>query len=469
VARQKLLPFPGDEVPADETGLAGGDTRHVSGPVQASQAAPASKTGTETTGSSLFDEVLRRETLNRAWALVRANKGAPGVDGVTIDGFMAWIGEHKATVLAALRDGSYQPSPVRRVDIPKPGGGTRMLGVPTVLDRVIQQAIVIVLTPVLDPTFSGSSYGFRPKKSAHDAVRQARSFVRDGHRWVVDLDLSKFFDRVNHDVLMERLARRIDDKRLLRLIRRYLEAGMMSDGVVTERQEGTPQGGPLSPLLANVLLDEWDKQLEARGHKFCRYADDCNIYVKSKRAGERVMSWCVAFLEGRLRLKVNAEKSAVDRPWNRKFLGLTVTSGREPKIRIAGKSRERFADRVREITSRRRGISIERMVRELNRYLQGWFGYFRLSETPSVLEELDGWIRRRLRCFLLKQWKPGRGRRRALQRLGVLDAHMISGSRKGPWRLSKTQAVHAGLDKTWFDNLGLFNLTAQWRLRSQAV
>jgi group II intron reverse transcriptase/maturase len=344
-----------------------------------------------------------------------------------------------------------------------------MLGVPTVLDRVIQQAIVIVLTPVLDPTFSASSYGFRPKKSAHDAVRQARGFVRDGHRWVVDLDLSKFFDRVNHDVLMERLARRIDDKRLLRLIRRYLEAGMMSEGVVTEREEGTPQGGPLSPLLANVLLDEWDKQLEARGHKFCRYADDCNIYVKSKRAGERVMSWCVAFLEGRLRLKVNAEKSAVDRPWNRKFLGLTVTHGREPKIRIARASRDRFEDRVRVITSRRRGISIERMVRELNRYLQGWFGYFRLSETPSVLEELDGWIRRRLRCFLLKQWRPGRGRRRALERLGVLDAFMISGSRKGPWRLSKTQAVHAGLDQIWFDTLGLFNLTAQWRLKSQAV
>jgi group II intron reverse transcriptase/maturase len=328
---------------------------------------------------------------------------------------------------------------------------------------------VIVLTPILDPTFSQSSYGFRPKKSAHDAVRQAREFVREGHRWVVDLDLSKFFDRVNHDVLLGRLARRIDDPRLLRLIRRYLQAGMMSNGVATEREEGTPQGGPLSPLLANVLLDDWDKQLEARGHKFCRYADDCNIYVKSKRAGERVMSWCVAFLEGRLRLKVNADKSAVDRPWNRKFLGLSVTNGRQPKIRIAAKSRERFEDRVREFTSRRRGVSIERMVRELNRYLQGWFGYFRLSETPSVLEELDGWIRRRLRCFLVKQWKPGRGRRSALNRLGAPNAQMISGSRKGPWRLSKTQAVHMGLDTAYFQKLGLFNLTEQWRLKSQAV
>lgn len=469
MARQKLLPFPEDDVPPCAEGLSGGDARNAFGPVQVPQAIPASKSHTETTGSSLFDEVLRRETLNRAWNQVRANKGAPGVDGVTIDGFLAWISEHKETVLAALRDGSYLPSPVRRVDIPKPGGGTRMLGVPTVLDRVIQQAIVIVLTPILDPTFSQSSYGFRPKKSAHDAVRQACEFVREGHRWVADLDLSKFFDRVNHDVLMGRLARRIDDPRLLRLIRRYLQAGMMSDGVVSEREEGTPQGGPLSPLLANVLLDDWDKQLEARGHKFCRYADDCNIYVKSKRAGERVMSWCVEFLEGRLRLKVNADKSAVDRPWNRKFLGLSVTNGRQPKIRIAAKSRERFEDRVRELTSRRRGISIQRMVRELNRYLQGWFGYFRLSETPSVLEELDGWIRRRLRCFLVKQWKPGRGRRTALNRLGAPNAQMISGSRKGPWRLSKTQAVHMGLDTAYFQKLGLFNLTEQWRFKSQAV
>lgn len=469
MARQKLLPFPEDDRPPVDRGPAGGDTRNVFGPVRVSQAIPASTPNTETTGSSLLDEVLRPRTLNRAWTQVRANQGAPGVDGVTITDFPAWLGEHKETVLAALREGTHQPSPVRRVDIPKPGGGTRMLGVPTVLDRVIQQAIVIVLTPILDPTFSSSSYGFRPNKSAHDAVRQAREFVASGQRWVVDLDLSKFFDRVNHDILMERLARRISDRRLLRLIRRYLQAGMMADGVVTERGEGTPQGGPLSPLLANVLLDDWDKQLEARGHKFCRYADDCNIYVKSKCAGERVMSWCTAFLEGRLRLKVNVEKSAVDRPWNRKFLGLSVTNGKRPKLRIAPQSRKRFEDRVREITSRRRGVSVERMVRELNRYLQGWFGYFRLTEAPSVLEELDGWIRRRLRCFLLKQWKPGRGRRRALTRLGASDPWMISGSRKGPWRLSKTKAVHTGLDASYFTKLGLFHLSEQWRRLSQAV
>jgi RNA-directed DNA polymerase len=259
---------------------------------------------------------------------------------------------------------------------------------------------------------------------------------------------------VNHDVLMESLARRIYDKRLLRLIRRDLQAGMMAEGVVTGREEGTPQGGPLSPLLANVLLDEWDRQLEARGHKFCRYADDCNVYVRSRRAGERVMSWCAAFLECRLRLKVNAEKSAVDRPWNRKFLGLSVTNGKRPKIRIAPQSRKRFEDRVREITSRRRGVSIKRMLWELNRYLQGWFGDFRLTETPRMLEELDGWIRRRLRCFLLKQWKPDPGPPPVSAAVGGSRPWMISGSRKGPWRLSKTKAVHMGLDTSYFAKLG---------------
>lgn len=343
-----------------------------------------------------------------------------------------------------------------------------MLGIPTVLDRVIQQAIVIVLTPVIDPTFSESSYGFRPGRSGRDAVRQARQFVTEGHRWVVDLDLSKFFDRVNHDILMERLSRRIKDKPLLRLIRKYLEAGMMADGVVVRREEGTPQGGPLSPLLANVLLDEWDKLLESRGHRFCRYADDCNIYVKSRQSGERVMSWCVRFLERRLRLQVNTEKSAVDRPWYRKFLGMSVTSGRQPKLRIASKSVERFKERVRGITSRRRGISVTRMIEELNRYIRGWFGYFRMTETPSVLEELDGWTRRRIRCFMLKQWKAGRGRGRALRRLGVREASHISGSRKGPWRLSQTKQTHAGLNLKWFEEQGLFSLKQRWRELSQA-
>jgi group II intron reverse transcriptase/maturase len=343
-----------------------------------------------------------------------------------------------------------------------------MLGVPTVLDRLIQQAIVLVLTPILDPTFSPSSYGFRPGRSAHHAVRQARKYVAEGHRWVVDLDLSKFFDRVNHDILMERLARRISDKTLLRLVRRYLAAGMMQDGVVVERAEGTPQGGPLSPLLANLLLDEWDRELDRRGHRFCRYADDCNIYVRSRKAGQRVMAWCRKLLEGRLRLKVNEEKSAVDRPWNRKFLGMSVTNGRVPKLRMASQSIDRMKSRVRALTARRRGISVRRMVEELNRFLRGWIGYFRLAETPSRFEDLDGWIRRRLRCFLLSQWKAGRGRRRALSRLGVREAGNISWSRKGPWRLSKTHQTHQGLTAAYFRSLGLLSLTDQWRRLSQA-
>lgn len=459
--RQKLLPFMKEAIDGE-------NGRNPNVPSVASQAARASTEATKTTDSSLIEEVLHKETLTRAWKQVRANRGAPGVDGVTIEAFPAWYREHGPAVMQALREGRYLPSPVRRVDIPKPGGGTRMLGVPTVLDRLIQQAIVLVLTPILDPTFSPSSYGFRPGRSAHDAVRQARKFVTEGHRWVVDLDLSKFFDRVNHDILMERLARRIADKHLLRLIRRYLAAGMMQDGVVVERAEGTPQGGPLSPLLANLLLDEWDRELDRRGHRFCRYADDCNIYVRSRKAGQRVMAWCRKFLEGRLRLRVNEEKSAVDRPWNRKFLGLSVTNGRVPKIRLADPSVERMQSRVRALTARRRGVSIQRMVEELNRFLRGWFGYFRLAETPSRFERLDSWIRRRLRCFLLSQWKPGRGRRRALHRLGVSEAGNISWSRKGPWRLAKTYQTHQGLTASYFRSLGLLSLTDQWRALSQA-
>jgi len=461
MVRQKLLHF-------TEEGPDGGNGRNSFEPSRASQAARASRETTTTAGTSLMDEVLHQETLTRAWKQVRANQGAPGVDGITIDAFPAWYREHGSAVMQALREGRYQPSPVRRVDIPKPGGGTRMLGVPTVLDRLIQQAIVLVLTPILDPTFSPSSYGFRPGRSAHDAVRTARKFVAEGHRWVVDLDLSKFFDRVNHDILMERLARRIADKTLLRLVRRYLAAGMMQDGVVVERAEGTPQGGPLSPLLANLLLDEWDQELDRRGHRFCRYADDCNIYVRSRKAGQRVMAWCRKLLEGRLRLKVNEEKSAVDRPWNRKFLGMSVTCNRVPKIRVASQSVDRLQSRVRAFTARRRGISIRRMVDELNRFLRGWIGYYRLAETPSRFEELDGWIRRRLRCFLLSQWKAGRGRRRALHRLGVRDAGHISWSRKGPWRLSKTQQTHQGLNAAYFRSLGLLSLADHWRTLSQA-
>lgn len=458
--RQKLLPF--------EEGHDGGGGRNPSGPSQASQAGPASKEA-EAARPRLLRQAMRKETLLAAWKQVKANRGAPGVDGLMIADFPAWFREHGAQVRAALIEGTYQPAAVRRVDIPKAGGGIRTLGVPTVLDRVIQQAIAIVLTPIFDPTFSESSFGFRPGRSAHDAVRQTRGFIAEGYRWVVDMDLSKFFDRVNHDVLMERLARRIDDKTLLRLIRRYLSAGMMAGGVVTRRHEGTPQGGPLSPLLSNVLLDEWDKELERRGHRFARYADDCNIYVRSRKAGERVMASCREFLETRLRLKVNEEKSAVARPWTRKFLGYSVTSNRKPKLRLAAESVKRLKMRVRELTRRNRGISLERMIAELNRYLRGWFGYFRLVDTPSILEQLDGWIRRKLRCFLLKQWKPGRGTQRALQRLGVGNAGILAQSRKGPWRLSRTQHVSYGATNQYLATQGLLNLTQQWRILAEKI
>jgi group II intron reverse transcriptase/maturase len=411
----------------------------------------------------LLMQVVRKETLEAAWKQVRANKGAPGADGMTVDDFPAWFHEHGEQVVSALVEGTYEPAPVRRVDIPKPNGGTRTLGVPTVLDRVIQQAIATVLTPIFDPTFSESSHGFRPGRSAHGAVQQAKSYIADGYRWVVDIDLSKFFDRVNHDVLMERLARRIEDKALLRLIRRYLSAGMMQDGVVVDRREGTPQGGPLSPLLSNVLLDEWDKELERRGHRFVRYADDCNIYVRSRKAGERVLASCRKFLENRLRLKVNEGKSAVDRPWKRKFLGYSVTRYRKPKLRLAPDSVTRLKERVREMTRRGRGISLQQLIAELNPYLRGWLGYYRLIETPSVLEQLDKWLRRRLRCFLLKQWRTGSGRRRALRRLGVRDAWMISGSHKGFWRLSKAKGMCVGTPNRFFTQQGLLDLRQRWQ------
>ncbi len=452
--QQKLLPF--------GEGRDGVSGRYPLWPSSVQQAIPALKES-EAARSPLLEEVMRKETLEAAWKRVKANKGAPGVDGLTIKGFPAWFREHGGQVAIALMEGTYEPAPVRRVDIPKPSGGTRTLGVPTVLDRVIQQAIAIVLTPIFDPTFSESSHGFRPGRSAHNAVKQARSYVAEGYRWVVDMDLSKFFDRVNHDILMERLSRRIEDKALLRLIRRYLSAGMMSNGVIAQRHEGTPQGGPLSPLLSNVLLDEWDKELERRGHRFVRYADDCNIYVRSRVAGERVMASCRKFLERRLRLKVNEEKSAVARPWTRKFLGYSVTNGLKPKLRLAPQSTKRMRDRVRELTRRHRGISLQQMVTELNRYLRGWLGYFQLIETPTVLIPLESWIHRRLRSFLLKQWSTGSGRRRALRRLGVDDARKISGSRKGTWRLSRSQQIHAGLPNQYFADQGLLNLSQQWQ------
>ena len=410
----------------------------------------------------LMEEVCARDNLNRAYARVKANRGAPGVDGMTVGELARWLKRHKETLIASLRDGSYQPQPVRGVDIPKPGGGVRQLGIPTVVDRLVQQAILQVLDPLLDPTFSASSYGFRPGRGAHDALAAARQYVADGRVIVVDLDLEKFFDRVNHDILMSRLARRITDKRLLRIIRRFLQAGMMQNGVCVARDEGTPQGGPLSPLLANLLLDDLDKELEKRGHCFCRYADDCNIYVQSKAAGERVLASVTRFLEGKLKLRVNRKKSAVAFILERKFLGHRLLTG--GGLGIAPVSLRRFKDRIRQMTRRNRGVELKRMISEINSYLTGWVTYFRYASCRSHLRELDGWVRRKLRCVRLKQCKRAKAIAEFLHRLGVPKwrAWITALSGKGWWRLSSAPSVSEALTIPWFDRLGLCNLERQY-------
>ncbi|WP_259463534.1 group II intron reverse transcriptase/maturase [Geobacillus stearothermophilus] len=364
-------------------------------------------------------QVLSRENLLRALKQVEKNKGSHGTDGMSVKDLRRHLVEHWDAIRHALEEGTYEPCPVRRVEIPKPNGGVRLLGIPTVTDRFIQQAIAQVLTPIFDPSFLEHSYGFRPGRRGHDAVKKAKQYIQEGYTWVVDIDLEKFFDRVNHDKLMGILAKRIPDKILLKLIRKYLQAGVMINGVVMETQEGTPQGGPLSPLLSNILLDELDKELEKRGHKFVRYADDCNIYVRTQKAGERVMKSITAFIEKKLRLKVNETKSAVDRPWRRKFLGFSFTPSKEPKIRIARESIRRMKQRIRTMTSRSKPIPMPERIEQLNQYILGWCGYFSLAETPSVFKELDGWIRRRLRMCQWKEWKLPRTRVRKLQSLGV--------------------------------------------------
>ena len=406
----------------------------------------------------LMEAVCASANLNRAYKRVKGNGGAPGVDGMTVDALLGWIAVHREALIASLLDGGYQPQPVRGVSIPKPGGGERQLGIPTVVDRLVQQAIAQTLEPLIDPTFSESSFGFRPGRGAHDALRQAREYVADGYDIVVDMDLEKFFDRVNHDILMSRLARRIGDKRLLRLIRRFLQAGMMVDGVCGERHEGTPQGGPLSPLLANLLLDDLDKELERRGHRFCRYADDCNIYVRSQAAGERVMASVTAFLEGRLRLKVNQKKSAVAQVGERQFLGHRL--GKGGSLGIGRKSLDRAKDRLRGITRRNRGVSVARMVEETNRFLTGWVTYYRHARCKSVLLDLDGWLRRKLRCVTLKHCKSPAGIATFLRGKGVRDrmARQLASSGKGWWRLSATEQATRAMPNEWFDGLGLVRM-----------
>ena len=414
---------------------------------------------TQTT--SLMEEVCQRDNLWKALKRVQANKGAPGVDGMTVRQLPKYLKRHWPKIREQLLAGTYRPQPVKRVEIPKPDGGVRKLGIPTALDRFIQQAVLQVLQERWDRTFSEQSYGFRPGRSAHQAVKQARAFMAEGYRWVVDLDLEKFFDRVNHDMLMGRLAKRVEDKCMLKLIRAFLNAGIMENGLVSPSEEGTPQGGPLSPLLSNLMLDDLDKELERRGLRFVRYADDCNIYVRSRRAGERVMQSITRFITDKLRLKVNESKSAVARPTERKFLGFSFTSGKQPKRRIAPKSLLRFKKRIRELTKRNRGVSLDQMVADLRRYLTGWRGYFGFCQTPSVFPTLDSWIRRRLRCFQWKQWKSGRTRFAELRKRGVGKdlAAQTAGSSRGLWHVSRSPALSIALPGAYFDSLGLPRLS----------
>jgi len=406
----------------------------------------------------LMEEVIERGNLLRALKRVQQNQGSPGVDGLTVEELPDYLREHWPAIRGQLLAGRYRPSAVKRCEIPKPGGGVRQLGIPTVLDRFIQQALLQVLQPVIDPTFSEHSYGFRPGRRAHDAVCQAQRYVQGGRRWVVDVDLEKFFDRVNHDVLMGKLVKRIADARVLKLIRRYLEAGIMADGVVLERHEGTPQGGPLSPLLANVLLDEVDKELERRGHRFVRYADDCNVYVRSKRAGERVMQSLVR-LYAKLKLQVNESKSAVAPAWERSFLGYSfwVAPGRTIKRRVSPKALMAMKERVRQITSRNGGKSIVQVVAMLRSYLMGWKEYFRLSDTPKVFEGVDQWLHRRLRMLMLKQWKRGTTAYRELRAKGLSDrsARAAAAHVNRWWRMATHGALKTVFPVRYFDQLGV--------------
>lgn len=422
------------------------------------------QTAASNTGSlahDLMEAVVAGRNMQNALRKVRSNKGSPGVDGMTVDQLEA----HLRQVLPSLREelltGDYRPSPIRRVDIPKADGGTRQLGIPTVVDRFIQQCLLQALEPLFDPTFSPHSYGFRPGKSAHQALASARQCVAEGYDWVVDLDLEKFFDRVNHDILMGRLAKRIGDKRVLRLIRRFLEAGILTEGVLMTREEGTPQGGPLSPLLANVLLDDLDKMLEQRGHRFCRYADDCNIYVRSERAGQRVMESVTGFLERKLKLRVNKEKSAVARPKLRKFLGQRVLSGRDNTyLGIHPKSVLRAKKRIRKTTKRNRGVSLEQVLRELAWFTDGWVSYHRHTRCSKLLQNLDEMIRRRLRSYIWKQWKHWRNRAEQMRKLGVprIIAYGVAHNNEGPWKSAGTPAMTRAFPNARLKEMGFHSL-----------
>ncbi len=436
-------------------------------PMAADKGTEASKAKRKTEGPALpvllMEEICQRENLRKALQRVKQNKGSPGIDGMTVKKLPGYLKKHWPQIREQLLAGNYQPQPVKRTEIPKPDGGMRKLGIPTALDRFVQQAIMQVLQKYWDKTFSEHSYGFRPGRSAHQAISRSQQYVEQGYRWVVDIDLEKFFGRVNHDRLMSKLAKRIPDKRLLKIIRAFLNAGVMENGLVSVTTEGTPQGGPASPFLSNIVLDELDRELERRGHRFVRYADDCNIYVRSERAGSRVMESISKFITRKLKLKVNQSKSKVDRPWRCKFLGFRIIAGKETKRGIAPGSLLRFKRRVRKLTCYRRGVTIEQMIEKLNRYLIGWRGYFGYCQTPSVLIRLDSWIRRRLRNVYWRRWKRGKRRFAELRKRGInkdLSAR-TAGSVHGPWRISRSPALSFAFPNAHFNTLGLASLSKQ--------
>jgi RNA-directed DNA polymerase len=432
------------------------------GEVQSAEPFPARDNGKS--NERVWEAVLSRENMQTALKRVESNKGAAGIDGMKVTDLRGYLKAHWLEVREVLESGKYQPSPVRRVEIPKPDGGVRQLGIPTVLDRLIQQAIAQELTPMFEEVFSPHSYGFRPGRSAHQAVQKSQEYIREGYDWVVDIDLEKFFDRVNHDMLMARVARVVKDKRVLKLIRTYLESGVMVNGVVMDTEEGTPQGGPLSPLLSNIMLNDLDRELEGRGHKFVRYADDCNIYVKTERAGERVLKSVKQYLEKKLKLKVNPKKSKVERATRVKFLGFSFWKRKgEVFIRLAKHTKERFAEKIRHLTKRTRSGKMEDIVSEVNRYTRGWIGYFRLATTPSVYQGLDEWIRRRLRQMQWKRWKRGTTRYRELVRLGVPRERAALGAvGTSPWRMSHSPIIHEALNNAYWQSTGLESITERY-------
>lgn len=412
-------------------------------------------------GTTILEQVVSRANMMTAYEKVKSNNGAPGIDNMPVDKLMPYLNKHWLHIKEQLMNGTYTPQAVRQVSIPKPNGGERLLGIPTALDRLIQQALHQVLNPYFDPNFSDLSYGFRAGRSAHDAIKQAKKYQSEGKRWVVDMDLSKFFDEVNHDRLIMRIKQKVNDKGLLQLLRKYLTTGIMIDGVASVRERGTPQGSPLSPLLSNIVLDELDKELEKRGHAFCRYADDCNIYVKSQRAAERVLRSITNFVETKLRLRVNQDKSAIGRPWERVFLGYSFTVHKQTKIRVPEKSVKRFKAKIKQVFRRGRGRNIGKLINgELNPLIRGWINYFKLTETKKFAEDLDGWIRHRLRNIIWRQWKKPKTRYRKMLSLGLAEerARLSAFNGRGAWWNSGQSHMHACFKKKYFDKIGLVNM-----------